>query len=73
MATAPPFNYVDIMAQPNKQKVEYRKLTDQGVKVVKLGDKQFLQVCLTTASVSVPSGSGHHAPRQPRSPARGAD
>lgn len=43
-APAPSFQYVDMFAQPNKQKVEYRLLTDKHVKVHNLGDKQFLEV-----------------------------
>jgi hypothetical protein len=43
-STPPPFNFTEILPQPNKQTVPYRLLTKDHVTPLKLGDQTFLKV-----------------------------
>ncbi|KAL6764804.1 fumarate hydratase [Haematococcus lacustris] len=44
LSTAVPFSYTDVFEQPNKPNTAYRKLTSDGVEVLKVGGKEVLQV-----------------------------
>jgi hypothetical protein len=44
MATAPSFSFQDVLEQPNKQDIKYRRLSGDYVQTIKAGGKEILQV-----------------------------